>query len=311
MFYMKSSFRILLLLLFPALLQLGASTTYLDPVDEDRGRTVPVKVYLPEAADGPAPVILYSHGLGGSREGKAFLGEHWAESGYVAVFMQHPGSDKSVWENVERAERMKSLKGAASGRNFKLRVGDVVFVLDQLEIWNADPEHPLSGKLDLERIGMAGHSFGAVTTQAIMGQRPMRISKRSFADDRIDCFVPMSPSASTRIPDDKAFGEIGKPVLCMTGTEDTSLIRPEVTADSRLKVYAALPSGDKFQVVFEGGEHRLFSARDKYEKYQPALERLTTEFFDAYLRDSDEARKWLQSEAPLDTLFENDKWEWK
>ena len=46
----------------------------------------------------PVPVILFSHGLGGNREGSKFLGEHWAARGYVAVFLQHPGSDDSVWK---------------------------------------------------------------------------------------------------------------------------------------------------------------------------------------------------------------------
>ena len=57
---------------------------------------LPVRVFLP-AATTPSPIILFSHGLGGSREGNAFLGEHWAKRGYVAVFLQHPGSDGSVW----------------------------------------------------------------------------------------------------------------------------------------------------------------------------------------------------------------------
>ena len=59
----------------------------------------PIRVYLP-AAGTPAPVVLFSHGLGGSREGNAFMGRHWAQRGYVAVFLQHPGSDDGVWMDV-------------------------------------------------------------------------------------------------------------------------------------------------------------------------------------------------------------------
>jgi len=60
--------------------------------DAARNRDIPVRVYLP-ANTAPEPVILFSHGLGGTRTGSAFLGEHWAARGYVAVFLQHPGSD--------------------------------------------------------------------------------------------------------------------------------------------------------------------------------------------------------------------------
>jgi predicted dienelactone hydrolase len=58
--------------------------------DEARRREIPLRVHLPTVAK-PAPVVLFSHGLGGNREGSAFLGRHWAARGYVAVFLQHPG----------------------------------------------------------------------------------------------------------------------------------------------------------------------------------------------------------------------------
>jgi predicted dienelactone hydrolase len=114
--------------------------------------------------------VLFSHGLGGSREGPAFLGEHWAGRGYLAVFLQHPGSDESVRKDVSPGQRLRAMEQAASARNFLLRARDVPAVLDQLERWNRSPGHPLVGRMDLGRIGMSGHSFGAVTTQAVSGQ---------------------------------------------------------------------------------------------------------------------------------------------
>ena len=65
--------------------------------DEQRNRDIPVRVYLPPGT-GAVPVVLFSHGLGGTREGSSFLGRHWAARGYVAVFLQHPGSDDSIWK---------------------------------------------------------------------------------------------------------------------------------------------------------------------------------------------------------------------
>ena len=66
--------------------------------DAERKRDIPVRVYLPVEKT-PSPVVLFSHGLGGSREGNAYLGNHWAARGYVAVFIQHHGSDTSVWQD--------------------------------------------------------------------------------------------------------------------------------------------------------------------------------------------------------------------
>jgi len=286
-----------------------------EPVDPDRDRTVPVKVYLP-AAKTPQPVVLFSHGLGGSRENSAYLGEFWAKRGYVAVFVQHAGSDEAVWKSSERGGRLEALKGAISVTTAVARYADIPFVIDRLEEWNAAGDHALKGKLDLTHIGLCGHSFGAVTTQALMGQR--FVVNRSFHDPRIDAFFAMSPSASKGITSDKAFGHIPAPVLCMTGTEDTSPVTPETTAESRLEVYSALPAGDKYQLVFEGAGHFAFSDTGRFDEqrkahHHPAIQEISTRFWDAYLKNDAAAKAWLQSEKPRSDckLLEKDRWEWK
>ncbi|AKJ63739.1 alpha/beta fold hydrolase [Kiritimatiella glycovorans] len=162
----------------------------------------------------PAPVVLFSHGLGGSREGSAYLGYHWATRGYAAVFLQHPGSDTSVWKDQPMGKRMSAMNAAASGKNFMLRVKDVPAVLDQLETWNRSEEHALAGRLDMEKVGMSGHSFGAVTTQAVSGQTFMR--RPLFTDARIDAAVVMSPSSPRAGSATGAFGHVATPFCIST-----------------------------------------------------------------------------------------------
>ena len=99
--------------------------------DTTRDRVIPLRVYLP-ADKKPMPVVLFSHGLGGSRDNNPYLGEHWAKRGYVVVFIQHPGSDESVWKDVPALERMTALREAASAENYLLRSKDVPAVLDAL-----------------------------------------------------------------------------------------------------------------------------------------------------------------------------------
>lgn len=286
-----------------------------EPVDASRSRTVPVKIYRVKSKEA-RPIIVFSHGLGGSRENGVYLAEHWARNGYVAVFVQHAGSDESVWKEAERGERMAAMKQAASGRSLLDRLGDIPFVLDQLELWNGEPGHALHGALDLEHIGMTGHSFGAVTTQAMMGQKfPLG---KSFPDPRFDAFLPMSPSTGRGVGATEAFGHIKAPVLCMTGTADTSVITPEMTAESRREVYAALPAGDKYELVFEGGTHSAFSDgalfnEKQLEHHHGAIQVISTRFWDAYLKGDAAAKAWLQSEKPRTDakLIEKDLWECK
>ena len=85
--------------------------------DAKRSREIPIRVYLPEEKKA-APVVLFSHGLGGNREGSAFLGKHWAMRGYVAVFLQHPGSDDSLWKDLPISQRMEALKKGAGLKEF-------------------------------------------------------------------------------------------------------------------------------------------------------------------------------------------------
>lgn len=287
----------------------------LEPVDADRSRTVPLKIYRVPSTD-PRPVIVFSHGLGGSRENSAYLGEHWAAQGYVAVFVQHLGSDESVWKEAPAAGRLATMRAAASAKSLLERLGDIPFVLDQLEKWNVMEAHPLRGALDLEKIGMCGHSFGAVTTQAMMGQRFP--GGKSAGEARFDAFLAMSPSTGRGFSAAESFGHVDRPVLCMTGTEDDSPIQPEVTPESRREVYGALPPGDKFQLVFDGAGHFAFSDSKRFEarrlaRHHEAILILSTRFWDAYLKGDGTAESWLKSTAPRDDakLVEADRWEWK
>ena len=52
------------------------------------------------------PIILFSHGLGGSRHGSEYLERWWTARGYVTVFLQHPGSDDAVWRNIAPGDRL-------------------------------------------------------------------------------------------------------------------------------------------------------------------------------------------------------------
>lgn len=287
----------------------------LSVIDEARSRDIPLRVYLP-ASDQPAPVVLFSHGLGGSRDGNAFMGEHWAARGYVAVFLQHPGSDTSVWQGKPLGQRMAAMRDAAGLQNFMLRVADVPAVLDQLEKWNTTGDHPLHGRLDLDHVGMSGHSFGAVTTQAVSGQSFLR-GDDTFTDPRIRAAIAFSPSTPRRGTAEGAFGKVEIPWLLMTGTEDSAPIGGQ-TVESRLAVFPALPPGKKYELVLDKAEHSAFTDRalpGDHEARNPnhhrAILALSAAFWDAYLRNDAAAKAWLDGDGPSKLLEKADRWQKK
>lgn len=289
--------------------------------DPKRDREIPIRIYLPpikrESTDiGPVPVVLFSHGLGGSRFGSAYLGKHWAARGYVSVFLQHPGSDESVWRDQPMAARMSALRDAASSRNFLLRAQDVKVVLDQLEVWNSDPIHALKGRMDINRIGMSGHSFGGQTTQATSGQSFPLVGQK-LTDKRIRAAIVMSPSAPDRGNIDNAFGNVSIPWMLMTGTLDSAAVGTQ-TPESRRSVFPALRKGDKFQIVFDRAEHSAFTDRalpgDKEPRnpnHHRAILALSTAFWDAYLLDNATAKSWLTGQEAQRMLESSDVWEKK
>ncbi len=277
-----------------------------------------IRVYLPSKERGTdaAPVVVFSHGLGGTREGSPFLGKHWAARGYVAVFVQHPGSDDSVWKDLPVAKRMAAMQEAASVKNSILRMQDVPAVLDQLAKWNAEPTHVLAGRLNAKLVGMSGHSFGAQTTQAISGQT-FGLAGQPVAETRIKAAIIMSPSLPPRGDGKAAFAKVKLPWLLMTGTLDGGVIGNQ-TPETRRGVFPLLPPGDKFELVLDKAEHSVFTDRALPGEKEPrnpnhhrVILALSTAFWDAYLRDDQAAKQWLTGKGPRSVLVAEDVWQQK
>jgi predicted dienelactone hydrolase len=289
------------------------ATLDLTVTDASRRRNIPIRVYLPTNT-APAPVVLFSHGLGGARSGNVFLGEHWAGRGYVAVFLQHPGSDDAVWKAEARPQRMRAMQQAASLDNFLLRVQDVPAVLNQLKIWTEDKTNGLAGRLDSKKVGMSGHSFGAVTTEAVSGQT-LPTGGQRFTDPRIRAAIAFSPSKPRGTSAEKAFGAVKIPWLLMTGTKDLSLIG-NADMKSRRAVYLALRGAPKYEVVLNNAEHSAFTDRalpgdrePRNPNHHRVILALSTAFWDAYLRGDSEALAWLNGSGPRAVMESEDEWQ--
>jgi predicted dienelactone hydrolase len=266
--------------------------------DSKRDRDVPVKIYYPKEGVGRLPVIIFSHGLGGSREGYEYLGVHWAGCGYISVHLQHAGSDDAVWKGKEPAEITKALTAAAMNlQNAAERPRDVSFVIDRLTELDSDPGFPLKGRLDLQRIGVAGHSFGGFTSMAIAGQDFGTIR---MGDSRVKAVIEMSTPVARPFQRGYAYTKITIPVFHMTGTRDDSPIG-ETKASERRIPFELMNAAETCLLVFKDGDHMVFSGRirpDEVAAAQDAVfQRLicagSTAFWDAWLKGDTAAHGWL------------------
>ena len=228
-------------------------------LDTTRERAVPVRLYLPDGAtaDSPVPLIVFSHGIGGSRSGYSYLGRYWASQGYASLHLQHVGSDRSVWMG-NPFEMLSRLQGAAQEAEAVARVRDLSFALDQML------RSELAPRLDAQRIVAAGHSYGANTTLLAAGAIVQRRGEwLDLRDPRIKAAIVLSaPPFYGESSPQQILGAIQVPSLHVTATEDVIRIPGYYSgADDRVAVFDATGGTRKTLAVFEGGSHSMFTDR--------------------------------------------------
>lgn len=234
-----------------------------DWFDTARGRAVPVRLYLPAepaagaAAAAPLPLVVFSHGIGGSRRGYSYLGRHWAAQGCASLHLQHVGSDRTLWTGnpLFLAGR---LQAAAQESEATARVRDLSFALDQLLAG------PLAARLDANRIVAAGHSYGANTTLLAAGAQVQRGGQPlQLRDPRIKAAIVISaPPFYGEAAPAQVLGAIGVPSLHITATEDVIRVPGYYSpAEDRVAVFEATGGPAKALAVFAGGSHSIFTDR--------------------------------------------------
>lgn len=125
----------------------------------------------PFADGGPYPVIVYSHGWGGFRQINQNQLEQLASSGYVVVAVDHTyGALATQFPDGRVIPVKRDILPPNGSPEFAARFAqlagvyaqDLRFTLDALASGNqgSGPLAALRGRLDLDRIGLLGHSTG-------------------------------------------------------------------------------------------------------------------------------------------------------
>lgn len=228
--------------------------TWTDPA---RRRPIPIRLRLPHPDSARAPLVILSHGLGGTRDGLAYLGTALAEAGFAALHLQHQGTDSAVWRN--QAEPMIGMAAAVLDlRRAVDRLQDIAFALDQL------PRQPgLQGRIDPSRIAIAGHSYGAWTVTHMLGQRlpggtlmEQQLGV-TLPDRRLLAGIALSPVPPLGIAASEAYDRIRAPILHITGTQDRGTIEAATPQDREIPFRAIAAPG--VLAVLNGANHAAFA----------------------------------------------------
>ena len=238
------------------------TTQTFDWIDEARNRAVPVKLYLPVGPlkPGAVPLVVFSHGIGGSKDGYSYLGRYFAAHGYASLHVQHVGSDRQLWRGNPLSV-VSRLADAAQEAEVLNRVKDVKFALDHLL------REPVGGSINVQRLVAAGHSYGANTTLLLAGAKVDVNGTTIFAKDpRFSAAILISAPPFYGLGDpQKIVSGIDVPTLHITATADDIYI-PGYSSGvaDRLALYQATglsTNAAKVLAVFKDGSHSIFTDR--------------------------------------------------
>ena len=254
-------------------------------LDRSTGRKIGVRVHLPVEVK-PTGLILYSPGLGSGLTNGAAWCAAWQAAGYVVVNLAHPLTDASIW-NTERTSFQENLKRALSPEQYVERVKDCSTVLTYCL---NDPT--LAFYIDPARIGIAGHSYGALTVQAITGQL---VGAQDLRDPRICAAIAFSPGA---VSEERAqlMARVKIPFFSITGDHDQfvtfkdgkSTMRLGMALEKRLMIYEQLPLGHKQLLILANADHMSFAGEPvDPQRYSRDVTLETSEALNQWSRISD------------------------
>ena len=299
----------------PELLEVDASrftAQNFDWFDSQRQRRVPAKLYLPAAKTvaGSVPLVVFSHGIGGSRDGYSYLGRYLAAHGYGSLHVQHVGSDRQLWLGNPFALPAR-LSDAAQDSEALNRVQDLRYALDKLLAAQ------VGTLFDTRRIAAAGHSYGANTTMLIAGaQVEQKGQKVSLRDPRISAAILISAPPFYGMGDpNKILSSIAVPTLHITATDDVIQIPGYVSGlQDRMDIFEAMSSeraAPKVLAVFRDGSHSIFTDRagtgglNLNPKVKIATRQLALAFLNGIPAGNYRAMDaWSLSNAELVAIFE-------
>lgn len=248
--------------------------------------------------DQPFPVLIFSHGWTGYRTQNTYQMEELASHGYVVFAPDHTyGAGVTVFPDGRIALNNPNLLPSnvsqetydqAARKLGEAWVGDLRFVLDQVEALNAHRIHsPFPGRLDLSRIGVFGHSTGGGAAVETCWVDPR--CKAGLSEDA--WLIPYSREMVSQ--------GFAKPWMLLQSEKWTAARNPKLVKE----LYGHLHQNDRYQLTIAGTQHYDFTDVSLFTPLAASLRikgpidgsrdlRLinayTLAFFNRYLQGSDE-----------------------
>jgi predicted dienelactone hydrolase len=190
---------------------------------------------------GRYPLVVFSHGNGGTRHQNTFWCDYLASHGYIVVSADHTGNARITIIDgkpilYQLAERANSAKD---------RPRDMSFLLDRMIAWDKGADKRFAGRIDTARVAATGMSFGSMTSIWVADQDP-----------RFKAVIAMSGARG-------AHTNLNIPSLRMLGTEDTTI---RVEGNAAIRNQHARHAGPSYLLELKNGGHFSFTDMFKINK---------------------------------------------
>ncbi|AFY34057.1 alpha/beta hydrolase [Calothrix sp. PCC 7507] len=292
-------------------------------------RKYDIDIYLPQAKSAnisePYPIIVISHGLAEDRNSFVYLAQHLASHGFAVAALDHPIGNSKQFQQF-----LSGLARPPEARELIDRPLDVKYLLDELQRLN-ETDTKFKNKLNLQQVGLIGHSLGGYTSLALAGgtfdfdkirqecnpNRSLNLStflqcrandlkpdNYPIKDDRIKAIMVMNPLNSVLFGE-KGISTIAIPVMMVAGSQD--IFTPAVP--EQIRPFTKLPNQDKYLALIENATHfSVESDLPQNERVIPVPEGLLgpnrksvygymnalgVAFFQTHLRNQQEYRPYL------------------
>ncbi|KRF31698.1 alpha/beta hydrolase family protein [Paenibacillus sp. Soil787] len=229
---------------FPMLVMYPSNT----PESEDRLGPYPLELARDaEPAEGTFPLVLVSHGSGGTPLAYRTLARHLARNGFIVGMPEHPFNNRND----------NSLEGTA--KNLSYRPRHLKMAVD----WFFENKR-FDGKMKPDAVTIIGHSMGGYTALAAAGGVPTSFPHESpdyqpqlievEPDRRIRSLVLLAP-ASVWYQAEGALNSVTVPILMLDAEKDshTPLFHAQIilggVADRNMILYRTVENAGHFSFL--------------------------------------------------------------
>ncbi len=267
----------------------------------------------PYPDSGPYPLLVFSHGYGGSGLSSVFLTEKLAARGWIVAAPDHSDRQSAVRIRTGRNDRLdrkgflqqakKISDSDAEGRDeYLYRVDEMTLILDGMVA-----SEKFGRLIDGQKIAVGGHSLGGFTALGVCGAIEGR------RDDRVKAVLLFSTGAGGYLFRESELGLVKVPSLYIFGEREKEQKRGTKTMEELSERIYRNVAAPKYLLVLKGGNHFSFNNRfsDKFgsrflggsEEQFNVIRRYSIAFLEKYVAGKKDVNGVLERRDPLLTRY--------